>query len=121
MGKNRKIEIIGSGVTFFNQGTEDYISLTDLAKHKNAEYTGVVIAHWLSTRYTVDFMGIWERVNNPDFNLTEFSYIRNESGSNGFVLSAKRVVEKQKELRLVKNEQKQKNYCEWKRNYNCSQ
>lgn len=101
MGKNRTIEIIGSGVTFFNQGTEDYISLTDLAKHKNAEYTGVVIAHWLSTRYTVDFMGIWERVNNPDFNLTEFSYIRNESGSNGFVLSAKQWIEKTNAIGVI--------------------
>lgn len=94
MAKNKKIEIIGNDVAFFHQGTEDYISLTDLAKHKNAKYTGVVISHWLSTRYTVEFMGIWERVNNPDFNLTEFSYIKNESGSNGYVLSAKQWIQK---------------------------
>lgn len=101
MSKNKKVEIIGSGVTFFNQGSEDYISLTDLAKHKNAEHTGVVIAHWLSTRYTIDFMGIWERVNNPDFNLTEFSYIRNESGSNGFVLSAKQWLNKTNAIGII--------------------
>lgn len=53
-----------------------------------------VISHWLSTRYTIEFMGIWERVSNPNFNLTEFSYIRNESGSNGYVLSAKQWIEK---------------------------
>jgi hypothetical protein len=74
-------------VAFCNEGAEDYISLTDLAKHKNAEYTGVVISHWLSTRSTIKFMGIGERVNNPDFNLTEFSYMRSESGGNGYVLS----------------------------------
>lgn len=101
MSKNRKIEIIGNDVTFFHKNSEDYISLTDLAKHKNAEYTGVVIAHWLSTRYTVDFMGIWERVNNPDFNLTEFSYIRNESGSNGFVLSAKQWIQKTNAIGII--------------------
>ncbi len=94
MATNKKIEIIGSDVTFFHKGSEDYISLTDLAKHKNAEHTGVVISHWLSTRYTIEFMGIWERVSNPDFNLTEFSYIKNESGSNGYVLSAKQWIEK---------------------------
>ena len=70
MDKNTKIEIIGSDVTLFSKGEEDYISLTDLAKHKNAEHTGVVISHWMSTRYTIEFMGIWERVNNPGFNLT---------------------------------------------------
>ena len=86
MVKNKKVEVIGSEVSFFHEGTEDYISLTDLAKHKNAEHTGVVISHWLSTRYTIEFMGIWERVNNPEFNLTEFSYIRNESDSNGYVI-----------------------------------
>jgi hypothetical protein len=101
MAKNKKIEVIGSDVAFFNEGSEDYISLTDLAKHKNAEYTGVVISHWLSTRYTVEFMGIWEKVNNPDFNLTEFSYIRNESGSNGYVLSAKQWIEKTNAIGII--------------------
>jgi len=101
MVKNKKIEVIGSDVAFFNEGTEDYISLTDLAKHKNAEYTGVVISHWLSTRYTVEFMGIWEKVNNPDFNLTEFSYIRNESGGNGYVLSAKQWIEKTNAIGII--------------------
>ena len=84
MAKNKKIQIIDSDVTFYHQGEDDYISLIDSAKHKNAEHTGVVISHWLSARYTIEFMGIWERVNNPNFNLTEFSYIRNESGSNAF-------------------------------------
>lgn len=101
MDKNTKIEIIGSDVTLFSKGEEDYISLTDLAKHKNAEHTGVVISHWMSTRYTIEFMGIWERVNNPSFNLTEFSYIKNESGSNGFVLSAKQWIEKTNAIGII--------------------
>lgn len=101
MVKNKKIEVIGSDVTFYSEGSDEYISLTDLAKHKNAEYTGVVISHWLSTRYTVEFMGIWERVNNPHFNLTEFSYIRNESGSNGYVLSAKQWIKKTNAIGII--------------------
>ena len=101
MVQNKKVKIIGNDVTFFHQGTEDYISLTDLAKHKNAEHTGVVISHWLSTRYTIEFMGIWERVNNPDFNLTEFRYIRNESGSNGYVLSAKQWIQKTNAIGII--------------------
>jgi len=101
MAQNKKIKISGNDVTFFHQGAEDYISLTDLAKHKNAEHTGVVISHWLSTRYTVEFMGIWERVNNPDFNLTEFRFIRNESGGNGYVLSAKQWIQKTNAIGII--------------------
>jgi len=66
----------------------DYISLTDMAKFKNVESTGIVIAHWLSTKYTIQFMGSWEQMHNPDFNVTEFSNIRNEAGSHGFILSS---------------------------------
>jgi len=101
MAKNKKIDIAGNIVSIAQKDGSDYISLTDLAKHKNAEHTGVVISHWLSTRYTVEFMGIWERVNNPDFNITEFSYIRNESGSNGFVLSTKQWLEKTNGIGIV--------------------
>jgi hypothetical protein len=65
-----------------------------MAKFKNAEATGVVISHWLSTRYTIRFMGIWEQMNNPDFNVTEFGNIKNESGDNGFVLTSKQWIER---------------------------
>ncbi len=86
---SKTLKIKGSEITIITADTQDYISITDIAKYKNAEATGLVISHWLSTRYTVEFMGLWEKLHNPDFNVTEFSNIRNESGSNGFVLSAK--------------------------------
>ena len=89
MKKNVKIKIQGNTIAIFKSKEEDYISLTDIAKHKNPNATGLVISHWLSTRYTVDFMGLWEKMHNPNFNVTEFSNIRNEAGSNGFVLSSK--------------------------------
>jgi hypothetical protein len=88
------IEVQGTEITVLSQKKEDYISLTDMAKHKNAEATGLVISHRLSTRYTIDFMGFREKINNPNFNITEFSKIRNESGSNGYVLTTKQRVEK---------------------------
>ena len=87
--KNRKIEVKGSKITIVKSDREDYISITDIARHKNPEATGLVIFHWLSTRYTIEFMGLWEKMHNPDFNVTEFRNIKNESGSNGFVLSSK--------------------------------
>lgn len=94
MAKSKTIEVNGSTVVVINQQKEDYISLTDMSKYKNSEATGLVISHWLSTRYAVDFLGIWERLNNPDFNVTEFSNIRNDSGSNGFVLTVKQWVQR---------------------------
>jgi len=74
--KSQKIEIKGKEITIFKSGNEDYISITDIAKHKNQETTGLVISHWLSTRYTIEFMGLWEKLHNPDFNVTEFSNIK---------------------------------------------
>lgn len=101
MRKNKSITVNESAIAVVQQNGDDYISLTDLAKHKNAEHTGVVISHWMSTRYTIEFMGILERVNNPNFNVTEFSYIRNESGSHGFVLSTKQWLEKTNAIGVI--------------------
>ena len=67
--KNKKIEIKGSEITIITTDKQDYISITDIAKYKNSEATGLVISHWLSTRYTIEFMGLWEKLHNPIFNL----------------------------------------------------
>ena len=91
--KKKSIEVVGTNISVQNNRNEDYVCLTDMARYKNAEATGLVISHWLSTRYAIDFLGIWEQINNPDFNVTEFRNIRLESGSNGFVLSAKQWIE----------------------------
>ena len=101
MAKIKVFKVNDYEIVTFSQNSEDYISLTDMAKFKNAETTGLVISHWLSTRYTVEFMGLWEKMNNPLFNVTEFSNIKNESGSNGFVLSAKQWIEKTKAVGII--------------------
>jgi hypothetical protein len=91
---NKKMNVKGVEIVVSQKNRDDYISLTDIARYKNPESTGLVISHWLSTRYTVEFIGIWEQMHNPAFNVTEFSYIKNKSGSNGFVLSSKQWIEK---------------------------
>lgn len=101
MKREKTITIKNQEILILSQKNEDYISLTDMAKHKNAESTGLVISHWLSTRYTIEFMGLWERINNPAFNVTEFSNIKNESGSNGFVLSSKQWIEKTNAIGII--------------------
>jgi hypothetical protein len=99
--KNREIVVQNTKITIIKQKESDYISLTEMARFKNAETTGLVISHWLSTRYTVEFMGFWEKANNPDFNVTEFSNIKNESGSNGFVLTSKQWIEKTNAIGII--------------------
>jgi hypothetical protein len=94
MSKTQKIHVHGKEITVISSAQHDYISLTDIAKHKNQESTGLVISHWMSTKFTIEFMGLWEQMHNPDFNVTEFSNIKNEAGSNGFVLSSKQWIEK---------------------------
>ncbi len=99
--KKSTINVQGTAIAIFSQKESDYISLTDMAKHKNAEATGLVISHWLSTKFTISLMGIWEQMHNPAFNVTEFSYIKNEAGTNGFVLSSKQWIEKTKAISIT--------------------
>lgn len=66
---------------------DDYISLTDIAKYRNSDDPRFVIQNWMRTRFTVEFLGIWEQLNNPDFNRVEFEAVKNEAGSNAFVMT----------------------------------
>ena len=69
-----------------DSANEDYISLTDIARYKNDD-TNTVIQNWMRGRDTIDFLGLWEKINNPDFKPLEFEGFRNNAGSNAFTLS----------------------------------
>jgi hypothetical protein len=90
MKKNKKIEVEGSSITVLSEKKNDFISLTDMAK---SQLQDVVIIKWLSLKSTIEYLGEWEALYNPDFNYTEFGTIRNEAGSNNFVLSVKNWIE----------------------------
>ena len=90
----KKIITQGLQIAVIKNNDEEYISLTDMAKFKDREATGIVIANWLSTKYTIQFIGAWEQVHNPTFNVMEFHNIKNEAGSNGFILSSSRWIQK---------------------------
>lgn len=78
----------GTEIAVVSKGKEDdYISLTDIAKYKNSEDPRFVIQNWMRNRFTIDFMGFWEQLYNPDFNRVEFEAVRNESGTNAFVMT----------------------------------
>ncbi|HTW90983.1 MAG TPA: KilA-N domain-containing protein [bacterium] len=95
MTENSKatIEVKGSSVTVLSRKDEDYISLTDIARYKNAEHTDDLIRNWLRNRNTVEFLGVWERLNNPGFKPVEFDGIRIQAGLNSFALTPKQWIE----------------------------
>ena len=66
-----------------------------MAKYKNAEIPATVISHWMSTNFSINYMGLWERMNNPDFNLTGFREVKMLSTETGFALSPNEISDKQ--------------------------
>jgi hypothetical protein len=85
--KKTTIEVQGTAITIVSKEHGDYISLTDMVR--NFDGGGALIEQWLKNKDTVLFLGVWERIHNPDFNSLEFEGIRNEAGRNSFFLSAK--------------------------------
>ncbi len=103
MSKTRKatVSVKGTAVTVLVHREQDYISLTDIARHRDSERTDYLISNWLRNRNTIEFLGIWERLNNPGFNPIEFDGIRKSAGLNSFILTAKQWVEKTAAIGLV--------------------
>ncbi|MBI5741019.1 MAG: KilA-N domain-containing protein [Nitrospirae bacterium] len=87
MGKN--IEVKGTNVRILTKEESDYISLTDIAHYKEPDRTDHVIQNWMRNRNTVEFLGIWEQLNNPNFKPLEFEGFRRKAGLNSFVLTPK--------------------------------
>lgn len=92
--KRTSIQVQGTPVTVLSRDRQDFICLTDIAKRKNPEHSDDVIRNWLRSRNTVEFLGVWERLNNPGFNPVEFDGIRIQTGLNSFVLTPKQWIEK---------------------------
>ena len=101
MRKNKKIEVKGTLVTIQSSINEDYISLTDIARFKDSKRTDYIIQNWLRNRNTIEFLGIWEKLNNPDFNPIEFEGFRNRAGLNSFVLTPKQWIEKTNAIGII--------------------
>jgi len=101
MSKNKKIEVKGLPVTIVKQDKSDFISITDIARYKDPKRTDYIIQNWLRNRNTIEFLGIWEQLNNPGFNPIEFEGFRNRAGLNSFVLTAKQWIEKTNAIGLV--------------------
>lgn len=92
--KKKKIKVEGIEIVTFTKNNTDYISLTDIARHKNPAFPADVVKNWMRTRSTIDFLGLWEKLHNPAFKLVEFDQFKNESGVNSFVLPPQKWIEK---------------------------
>ena len=84
--KSKKINVQDKEITITSINNEDYISLTDMLKAKDGDF---FISDWLRNRNTVEFLGIWERIYNPNFNYGEYAIIRNQAGLNSYKISVK--------------------------------
>lgn len=80
---------------------DDYISLTDIAKHRNPEFPADVVKNWMRLRSTLEFLGLWEELNNPNFNMVDFDQFKNDAGSNAFVMSPQKWIKSTNAIGLI--------------------
>ena len=97
--KNKKIEVQGTEITVLTGNKEDYISLTDIVR--NIKNGPSLIEKWLRNKNTIEFLGIWEEIYNPDFNSPEFEGIKNQAGLNRFVISVKQWTAKTNSVGII--------------------
>ena len=88
-----KITVQGKDIKIFNKQQGDYISLTDIAKYRNKDAPVDVVKNWMRNKSTIELLGLWEKLNNPDFKQVEFDLFKNEAGANYFVLSPQKWIE----------------------------
>jgi hypothetical protein len=97
----KEIEVNGLKINFKQEKEESYISLTDIARKKNPIEPKDVVKNWMRSKSTIEFLGLWEKLNNPLFKGVEFDSLLNESGSNAFTLSPSRWINSTSAIGLI--------------------
>jgi hypothetical protein len=87
------LEVQGTVITVLNHASDEYISLTDIAKHKEPDRSDHIIQNWMRNRNTIEFLGIWERLHNINFKPLEFEGFKNRAGLNSFVLTPRQWID----------------------------
>ena len=102
MSPTKKIKVEEVEITIFEKPNEaDYISLTDMAHYKNTQRTNYIIQNWMRLRSTIEFLGLWETVNNPFFKGIEFDAFKKDAGANAFSLTPKEWIEKTAAIGII--------------------
>ncbi|MCI9365122.1 MAG: KilA-N domain-containing protein [Clostridia bacterium] len=94
----RELNVLDTKITYYNMNDKDYISLTDMLKSKDGDF---FISDWLRNRNTIEFLGIWEELHNPNFNYGEFAIIKSQAGLNSYKISVKEWVNKTNSIGIV--------------------
>ncbi|MBQ9667564.1 MAG: KilA-N domain-containing protein [Prevotella sp.] len=97
-----KITVQNTDITILSHNDKDYISLTDMANGKQSESRAAdVIKNWIRTRYTIEFLGTWEMIHNPNFKVVEFDHFRMQAGLPSFVMSVSEWIEKTNAIGII--------------------
>ncbi|HNW96854.1 MAG TPA: KilA-N domain-containing protein [Bacteroidales bacterium] len=99
--KNSKIEVKGTEITILKTTSDDFISLTDIARHKDTVNTDDIIKNWMRNRNTIELLGFWESIYNPNFKPVEFDGFRKQAGLNSFVMTPKKWIESTNAIGIV--------------------
>ncbi len=94
----KELNVLDTKITYYNTNNEDYISLTDMLKSKDGDF---FISDWLRNRNTIEFLGIWEELHNPNFNYGEFAIIKSQAGLNSYKISVKEWVNKTNSIGII--------------------
>ena len=98
MAKNKTITVQGVDISLYTHNDEDYICITDMIKAKDG---GFFITDWLRNRNTLEFLGVWEEMYNPNFNYGEFAIIKSKAGLNSFKISVKEWADRTNAIGLI--------------------
>jgi hypothetical protein len=101
MATTKTINVKGTEVTILQNNNEDYISLSAIARYRDAERSDYILQNWMRNRSTIEFIGLWEQLNNPDFKSIEFDGFKNQAGSNTFSLTPKRWIEATNAISII--------------------
>ena len=99
--KNSKILVQNTEVSIKQHQKIDFISLTDIARYKDKERSDYILQNWMRSRETIEFLGLWEKINNDNFNSIEFDGIKMQAGVNSFILTPKRWIEKTSAIGII--------------------
>ena len=101
MNKNKKINVQGVDILLYQEHQNDFISLTDIARHKDSAHIDSIIQNWMRNRNTIELLGFWESIYNPNFKPLEFEGFRKQAGLNSFVMTPKRWIENTNAIGIV--------------------
>ena len=96
-----KLQVLEQDIATYARDGIEYICITDIARYKNAERTDDLIRNWLRNRNTIEFLGIWEQLNNPSFKPVEFDGFKKQAGLKSFTLTPKQWIEQTGAIGLI--------------------